>query len=322
MTQARFVADVGGTNIRLAQENNGQLSHIQKFLCNDFADIAEVIQGYFGHFPELQFTAGCIGIACPVDDDWIKMTNHHWQFSVTELKQTLGLEYLAVINDYTAIAMSLPVLTDAQKSQVGGGSPKAEGNIAVFGPGTGLGVGHLVPIAEGWRCLDGEGGHVDFTPVDEIDMAIWRYLKDQLGHVSAEEIMSGRGLVQLYQAMAHYLNEPAVFTDPADITENGVSGACSLSQATLGRFCAIMGTFAGNLALNLGTHGGVYIAGGIAPRFVEFLQDSDFRARFEAKGRFKDYVAAIPTYVVTEPEHGLLGAAAYLEQHFKGKEDE
>ena len=314
----RFVADVGGTNIRLAREVHGELIDIKKYLCNDYDSIAQVIQLYFDEFPDIRFRAGCIGIACPVIGDHIKMTNHHWQFSIKELKSLLRLDWLDVINDYDAVAMSLPVLSDAQKHQIGGGSIHENAPIAVFGPGTGLGVGHLINTGVKWQPLDGEGGHINFAPVDETDLIIWRYLTQKYGYASAEEVMSGRGLVQIYEALAEYQGKPIAYNDPADVSKNAIAGSCTICEAALTQFCASMGTFAGNLALSLGTLGGVYIAGGITQRFVDFLEASPFRERFEAKGRFKGYVSAIPTFVITEPDHGLLGTAAYLEQYYKG----
>ncbi|GGD64187.1 glucokinase [Lacimicrobium alkaliphilum] len=316
--KASFVADVGGTNIRLAKVIDGQLSDIEKYLCNDFDTISDAIEHYCSGHADTEFVAGCIAIACPVDKDVIKMTNHHWQFSKSQLQQDLGLNWLGVINDYTAISMSLPQLSGDQKLQIGGGAPVENQPIAVFGPGTGLGVGHLVMTTEGWMSLDGEGGHVDFAPTDEMDLVVWQFLRTKYGHASAEEVLSGRGLVQIYQAIAEHQERFADLTEPADITERALGNRCDLCVATLHQFCRIMGSFAGNLALNLGTFGGVYIAGGIASRFVDFLVHSEFRTRFEAKGRFAPYVADIPTYLITEPEHGLIGTSAYLTQHYKG----
>jgi glucokinase len=225
---------------------------------------------------------------------------------------------LGVINDFTAVAYAVTVLSNQQKEQVGQGHVNDLDNIAVFGPGTGLGVKHLTHALEGWLALDGEGGHVDFAPVDEVDIAIWQFLTDKLGHASAEEVLSGRGLVHIYQAIAKHKEISAPLDEPADITERALDGSCALSVATLSQFCKILGSFAGNLALNLGTRGGVYIGGGIAPRFTNFIKQSDFRSRFEAKGRFRDYVACIPTFIITEPDHGLIGAMAYLNQNCKG----
>ncbi len=314
----RFVADVGGTNIRLAREVHGELFDVKKYLCQDYDQIADVIHLYVAEFPDIKFRAGCIGIACPTTSDAIKMTNHHWQFSVSELKADLKLDWLEVINDYTAVAMSLPVLSSDQKIQIGGGKSEPEGSIAVFGPGTGLGVGHLVSTPVGWQSLAGEGGHVDYAPVDDIDVIIWQYLRKKYQRVSAEQLLSGPGLVQIYTALALHQNVTPVYTKPAEVSQNALSGSCDVCVAALKQFCANMGSFAGNLALNLETSGGVYIAGGIVSRFIPFLEASDFRTRYEAKGRFNQYVAAIPTYVITEPDHGLLGAAAYLEQYYKG----
>lgn len=316
--KARFVADVGGTNIRLAIATEGKLEHIKKYLCNDYETIAIVIKEYMAELSDYEFEAGCIGIACPVNNDLVVMTNHHWKFSVRALQMELGLKWLHVINDYTAVSMSLPVLSSQQKLQIGPGAVTPDENIAVFGPGTGLGVGHLVPVSEGWQCLDGEGGHVDLPIYDEEDLIVWRFLREKYGYASAEEALSGRGITQIYQALAQHRNLSAELTEPADITAKALDGSCQLCEDTLKRFCALMGTFAGNLALNVAARGGVYIAGGIAQRFVDFLQSSDFRTRFEAKGRFQQYVADIPTFVVTEPDHGLIGTAAYLAQNFKG----
>lgn len=315
---AKFVADVGGTNIRLAQIDANGLSHIKKYLCRDYKTIGAVINTYFAEFPALKFSAGCLGLACPVTSDTVSMTNNHWHFSISKLQAELGLDWLGVINDFTAVAHAVTVLTAQQKEQIGQGSAIVLDNIAVFGPGTGLGVKHLTYSDSKWLALDGEGGHVDFAPVDEIDLAIWQFITDKLGHASAEEVMSGRGIVHIYQAIAKYKGLASPLHEPADITQRALDGSCDLSVATLQQFCKILGSFAGNLALNLGTRGGVYIGGGIAPRFTNFIKQSDFRMRFEAKGRFRDYVSSIPTFIITEPDHGLIGAMAYLNQNCKG----
>ncbi|NMH58620.1 glucokinase [Alteromonas ponticola] len=311
----QFVADVGGTNIRLARITDGGLSHIKKFICRDFASIDLVIQQYFDQLPEFKFSSGCIAIACPVTGDHVAMTNHSWAFSQRALRSQLKLDDLYVINDFTAVAHSLPVLDADQVIQIGEGTAKERGNIAVFGPGTGLGVEHITMTDSGWQTLDGEGGHVDFAPIDETDIIIWRHLQNMHGRASAEEVMSGRGIVNIYKALSENRKIPLRYDDPADITEAALSGSCDICEATLTQFCRIMGSFAGNLALNMATTGGIFIGGGIANRFAEFIQQSDFRARFEAKGMMKHYVKSIPTYLIAEPDHGLLGAAAFLQQH-------
>lgn len=311
----QFVADVGGTNIRLARVCDTGVSDIKKYMCKDFASIDLAILQYFSDLPDHTFTSGCIAIACPVLGDQVVMTNHSWAFSQSALKGQLKLANLFVINDFTAVAHSLPVLSDDQVVQVGEGNAKITGNKAVFGPGTGLGVKHITHVQDEWLTIDGEGGHVDFAPVDETDIVVWRFLQNNFGRASAEEVMSGRGIMNIYRALAAHYQKPVQFDDPAQVTEAALDGSCDICTSTLTQFCRIMGSFAGNLALNMETSGGVFIGGGIAGRFPEFLRNSDFRARFEAKGQMKHYVKDIPTYLIAEPDHGLLGAAAYLQQH-------
>jgi len=311
----KFVADVGGTNIRLARVTESGVADIKKYMCNEFASIDLAIAKYFRDMSQHHFTQGCIAIACPVLGDQVEMTNHSWAFSQNALRSQLKLDALFVINDFTAVAHSLPVLSKEQVIQIGEGVAKDNGNIAVFGPGTGLGVEHITMTSSGWKTLDGEGGHIDFAPVDETDIVVWRYLQATLGRASAEEVMSGRGLSNIYKALAMHAAVPVVFTEPSQITDAALKGTCKIAEATLTQFCRIMGSFAGNLALNMATTGGIFIGGGIANRFPEFIKNSDFRARFEAKGQMKHYVKDIPTYLIAEPDHGLLGAAAYLNQN-------
>ena len=244
---ANFVADIGGTNIRLAQVVDGQVAEIRKYLCADFATVNDAIKQYFSEFPTTEFAAGCLAIACPVAGDLVKMTNHTWAFSIKQVQADLGLSWLGVINDFTSVAHSLPKLDASQKVQIGPGEALSEANIAVFGPGTGLGVEHLTCTDGAWKALDGEGGHVDFSAVDENDIAILRFLTKKLGHASAEEVMSGRGIVHIYQGLAAAKNVPSEYSDAADITSRAIDNSCSLCRETLEQFCRIMGSFAGNL---------------------------------------------------------------------------
>ncbi|MFC1825250.1 glucokinase [Thermodesulfobacteriota bacterium] len=315
-----LIADVGGTNIRLelVSQLDGERSELREYLCADFPTIVDAVQQFLRDNENPAVTHGCIAIASPADTDLIAMTNHTWQFSITETQAQLGWKALHVINDYTAIAMSLPHLGKKQKTQIGGGESLPGAPMAVFGPGTGLGVAHLINVDGLWVALSGEGGHVDFAPNDEVDLHILRYLSVRHEHVSVEQVLSGPGLVQIYQAIADLRGNAAPFNDPAEITTAAVEQRCTISFEAIEQFCRILGSFAGNLALTLGTFGGVFIAGGIVPRFVDLLRQSEFRNRFEAKGRFKDYNARIPTFVITEPQPGLAGAAAYLMQTLTG----
>ncbi len=318
----QFVADVGGTNIRLATIVDGKLTDIIKMLCQDHATIEDAIRFYFSQHPTRTYTQGCFGIACPVNQDTITMTNHSWSFSKKALQAALGLTQLYVINDFSAVAHSLPMLEGKQVLQIGKGTSVDDANIAVFGPGTGLGVKHLTVTDSGWKTLDGEGGHVDFAPTTETDIVIWRYLKNKLGRVSAEDVISGRGLVNIYTALNEDKKLGLSTLTPAQISTAAIENSCALCVETLSVFCRLMGSFAGNIAMNVAAHGGVYIGGGIVSRFTDFLKSSEFRSYFEAKGVVKNYIENIPTYVILEPDHGLIGAYAYMNQQLARMKNE
>ena len=316
-----LVADIGGTNIRLAiSDSNNKLIDIETYQCRNFSCLLDVIQCYLTEKKIAQASINaCLAIACPVDTDIISMTNLPWQFSQTELKKVLKLNKLILINDYTAIAMAIPMLTDEQKVKIGGGTALLDKAIAVCGPGTGLGVANLLPIANKWYCFGGEGGHVDYASIDDKEIKILQHIKTFKKRVSYEQLLSGYGLEQIYQALfviehGDNLSEQSTKLTAKDISTKALNQTCLVSQQALDLFCKVLGSFAGNLALTMNTQGGVYIAGGIVPRFIDYLKDSDFRLRFEAKGRMSPLNKYIATYVITEQQPGLLGAAVYLNQ--------
>ena len=316
-----LVADIGGTNIRLAiSDSNNMLIGIETYQCRDFSCLLDVIQCYLteNKITKASINA-CLAIACPVDTDIISMTNLPWQFSQTELKKALKLNKLILINDYTAIAMAIPMLTDKQKVKIGGGTAIANKTIAVCGPGTGLGVANLIPLVNKWYCLGGEGGHVDYAPIDDKEIQVLRYIQGFKKRVSYEQLLSGYGLEQIYQALLNIEHEDCLPQQATSLTAQEISTqalieTCTLSQQALDLFCKVLGSFSGNLALTMNTQGGVYIAGGIVPRFIDYLRNSDFRLRFEAKGRMSPLNKEIATYVITEKQPGLLGASVYLNQ--------
>ena len=309
------VADVGGTNIRLSVccYETGQMSQTRSFACAQFVTLDAAIVQYFSTLSQ-PVSALCIAIACPVDKDLVSMTNLSWEFSQQALKEKLQLETLFLINDYTAISLALPFLTDEDKIKIGRGEPQENAVTAVFGPGTGLGVSHIIHVDGKWLSLDGEGGHASFACNSREQADILLLLQEQFGHVSAERLLSGQGLVNLYHALCRLEGKPVEFHEAKQISQAALSGECSLATRSLNLFCEMMGGFAGNLALNLACTGGVYIAGGIVPRFVEFFQESSFRTFFEQKGRFESYLSTIPTYLITHDNPGLLGATVHLRQ--------
>lgn len=318
MANVNIVADIGGTNMRVAISHaDSTPSHIEVFQCADYQGIEQVLSTYI----ENQGLNGkrinaCLAIACPVDQDLITMTNLPWQFSQSALKEALKLNQLHLINDYTAIAHAIPLLSDAQKVQIGEGVAVAGRPISICGPGTGLGVANVVPVDDKWVSLGGEGGHVDYAPTTELEIKVLNYLLVKYEHVSYEQLLSGLGIEQIHQAL-WFIENGAELTDKLSaqqISSKATDGSCELCKNALMKFCAVLGSFAGNLALTLGSFGGVYIAGGIVPRFIEFIENSEFRARFEAKGRLSSFNKDIPTFVVTESQPGLIGASAYLQQ--------
>ena len=309
------IADVGGTNIRLAVLDiaTTEISKVREYPCAQFITLEAAIAQYFTTFQEPVINL-CIGIACPVENDLVTMTNLNWQFSKKEFKHKFSLKTLHVINDYTAISFAVPFVPDNQKIKIGGGEAVTDSVKAIFGPGTGLGVSHLIKQGEKWVSLDGEGGHTSFAPNTSQQADVLLLLQAQFGHVSAERFLSGQGLVNIYHALCRLAGKQPEFFEAADITKAALNNECELATQTLTLFCQAMGGFAGNLALSLDCKGGVYIAGGIVPRFVEFFKNSEFRTFFEAKGRFKDYLKTIPTYLITHENPGLLGASVYLRQ--------
>jgi glucokinase len=224
----------------------------------------------------------------------------------------LGFDRLEVINDFTAQALALPRLGPGDRTPVGGGTSVPKMPLGVLGPGSGLGVSGLVPCVTGWTAVTGEGGHSTMPAVDDRESAVIDHLRRRLDHVSAERVLSGPGLVNLYNTLAEIDGNPSKGYSAAQITDLGVRGEDPVCGEATAMFCAMLGTVAGNLALTLGARGGVFIAGGIVPRLGRYFIDSPFRARFEAKGRFEAYLDAIPTFVVTHPLAAFLGCAALL----------
>ncbi|ANE75510.1 MULTISPECIES: glucokinase [Dickeya] len=316
MHQYALVGDVGGTNARLAlcELANGHLSHSKQYAVQQHDSLEAAIRLFLAEHADLTIKEACIAIACPVTDDWVEMTNHHWAFSIDAMRQNLGFERLDVINDFTAVSMAIPVLTPEDVIQLGGADAVAGKPVAVYGAGTGLGVAHLLPVDGTWLSLPGEGGHVDFAPNSEEEDILLQVLRQELGHVSAERVLSGPGLVNIYRAIVKADDRVPEALTPQVVSERALAHSDVDCLRALSLFCVLMGRFGGNLALTLGTFGGVYIAGGIVPRFLEFFRNSGFRGAFEDKGRFRDYLADIPVFMITHPQPGLLGAGAYLRQ--------
>ncbi|MEQ4531249.1 MAG: glucokinase, partial [Mixta sp.] len=268
MTKYALVGDVGGTNARLAlcEVESGLISQVTTYSTSEHPSLEAVIR-LFLEEQQQEIKDGCIAIACPITEDWVEMTNHDWAFSTKALKASLEFEHLEIINDFTAVSMAIPMLTESDVIQFGGKEAIKDKPIAVYGAGTGLGVAHLVHVDRRWVSLPGEGGHVDLAPNSVEEDLILQVLREELGHVSAERVLSGAGLVNLYRAIVKSDKRVPENLKPKDVSERALADSCTDCRRALSLFCVIMGRFGGNLALTLGTFGGVYIAGGIVPRF-------------------------------------------------------
>jgi glucokinase len=310
-----LVADVGATNARFGLVSpKGVVLHTRTLAVADHPTIGDSITAYLGERGALpRPRQGAIAIASTITGDRVAMTNHPWSFSIAALKSQLGFDRLEVINDFTALALALPHLSPEDRRPIGGGGASSAGApIGVLGPGSGLGVSGLIPASAGWIALAGEGGHATMAPATDRESAVLDRMRRHFDHVSAERILSGPGLVNLYNTLTMLDGVPSKGYTAAQITDPAIGAADPLCAEATSLFCAMLGTMAGNLALTLGARGGIYIGGGIVPRLGQRFAESPFRARFEAKGRFSQYLAAIPTYVVTHPLPAFLGCAAVL----------
>jgi glucokinase len=239
-------------------------------------------------------------------------------FSIEALRSALHLDTLLVVNDFTALAMALPYLPSEQRLQIGGQAARPDSVIGLIGSGTGLGVSGMIPTEDRWIALGSEGGHVSFAPCDQREMDVLSFAWRELPHVSAERLLSGRGLELIYRALSERAGKkdsPALAAN--EVTSRALNGSCEICLEAVDCFCAILGSVAGNVALTLGALGGIYIGGGIVPRLGPLFLKSQFRARFEQKGRLSNYLAQIPAYVITAEQPTFVGISAILAQKLK-----
>jgi glucokinase len=314
----RLVGDVGGTFARFAMvfQADGPVQAMARYRCDHHATLWDALQQYLAEHAKATPRACAIGVATAVTGDEVRLTNHPWRFSIRELQAHLGVERLLVLNDFSALALSLPQLPADELWQVGGGVAVAGAPIALLGPGTGLGVSGLVPMpgGRGYVPISGEGGHVTMGGFDADEAVVLHRLHQQFGHASAERALSGPGLENLHRAVCAEAGRIAPALSAAQVTQAALVGTDADCEKALSIFCNLLGNVAGNLALTLGARGGVYIGGGIVPQLGNWFARSSFRERFESKGRFRDYLSAIPTWVVrSDVSPALIGACRALD---------
>jgi glucokinase len=311
-----LVGDVGGTNARFALvDAQGHIRHPRSFPAKNYSSLADVIAEY------LEQTAGrkrppraVIAVAGPVMDGEIEFTNLDWQISEGDLLAHFEFEAVKLINDFAAQAMACTLLEPDDLRALGPVLRPGENcPLVVLGAGTGFGVAGLARGDRGDIPIATEGGHAAFAPYDEVEVEIWKRLRVRHGRVSIERILSGPGLYDLYRALADIEGANAELVDDKGVID-GCNAGDPRAAATVDRFCGILGSVAGDLALSFGARGGVFVSGGLAPRIAERLVASPFRARFEDKGRLSPYVAQIPTSLVLHPYPAIVGASRELAQ--------
>jgi glucokinase len=311
-SKPKLIADIGGTNARFALLEGDDVNEEKVFACAQYPTLVSAIEHYLasiGSTGARRPVEAAMAIAGPITGDHIRMTNHVWQFSAATTRRELALSRLIFMNDFTALAMAIRHLPPQELEQIGGGRAVLDATIALLGPGTGLGVSGLVPAGEQWIPLQGEGGHVTLAVMNEREIAVLAQLRQRFSHVSAERVLSGPGLVNLYDALCAIDGVVPDIVTPKDVTERALTGTCRLSLETLSMFCGLLGTMSGNLVLTLGAVGGLYIGGGIVPKLGSFFATSSFRDRFEDKGRYADYLADVPIYVIRSPLPAFIGLA-------------
>ena len=318
----RLLADIGATHARFGLETApGVLSQVTVLRCDDYDGIVPLLHAYLAQHPNQnqRINHAAFALANPISGDFIRMTNRDWQFSTDEVRRALGLSTLLIVNDFTALAMALPGFQPKDLLQIGGGAAQTHAVSGVLGPGTGLGVSGVIPTIDGFVTLGSEGGHVNFAPSDEREFAILQYAWREWKHVSNERLISGPGIELIYRALAQRNGVEAPARSTAEIMAAALDAGDALCLEVLETFAGMLGSAAANLAVTLGAFGGIFIGGGIVPRMSEWFAQSPFRARFEAKGRFTDYIAQIPTYVIMTPNPALHGVSAILLEHLRGR---
>jgi glucokinase len=318
-----LVADIGGTNARFALVGEeAALGPVTIWPTAKFATLAEGLQRFLAlearrlGVDRVPLTGIAVCAAGPLAHGTIRMTNAAWTVAADEITVATGVERPVVVNDFTALAHAIPALKPGETRTIGTGAWAEPGQpIGVLGPGTGLGVSALIPDDDGdYVALSGEGGHADLPATDDREYAVLRELRRAGGHASAERALSGPGLEAVYAALAALEGRGGDGRGPAAdaIAAHAARGDDPLAVEAVRLFCGWLGTVAGDLALTLGARGGVYLAGGILPKWGTLFDAALFRRRFEAKGRFDAYLGAIPTYLMVADEPAFRGLARLL----------
>lgn len=304
-----LIADIGATNSRCALlDERGRIVRTETCLNTHFDNLESLLRRFAAG---ATLERGVLAVAAPISGDEVTMTNVEWRFGRKALAESLGLASLRIVNDFEVLAHALPRLTAEDCHRIGRGEADPRATRAVLGAGSGLGVAAAVPDGAAWTAVAGEGGHVTLPTLSEAEAWLIADHGDANGHCSAERLLSGPGLVRIHSSLARRAGVAVDAVTAAEITRGALEGE-AIAKQTYDVFFALLGTVAGNLALTVGARGGVYIAGGVAPRVIGLLERSAFRERFVAKGRYRAYLDAIPTLVITVEQPAFVGLKALL----------
>lgn len=315
--QYNLVADLGGTNIRfgLVELETTTVERICKYSINDYESLEHLVEVYLTDqdITASDVSQACVAIAGPIKNQTVQMTNCNWLIRATQLEDALTLERATLINDFEAIAHSVASLPPEGLLRIGDAPKDAMGPISVFGPGTGLGAALVLPQKEHHIVIPTEGGHAGLSARSDDEIMIFDYWRQKGCRVNREFFVCGNGILRIFEALCENVGSAEYKTlSVAEIQQRGCNGSNSLAERCMHIFCAFLGSAAGDQVLCTGSTGGLVLAGGILPKFPDFLQCSPFRERFESKGAMSDYTKAVPTSLIVEEQPGLIGAAAYL----------
>lgn len=318
-----LAGDIGGTKtlLQLCRFSSGgecRIIHEERYDSKAHGGLAPLLRAFMNAASSAAVpAAACFGVAGPVEGRRAGLTNLPWQIDAAEISREFGIPAVRLINDFEAIGYGIEALVPGDLVTLQEGKAGGNLNRVVIGAGTGLGVGLLVWRGDGYEVLASEGGHVDFAPQDDLQIGLWRHLSQQFGHVSYERLLSGGGLFHIYSflrdsgrvespelRLAMQAGDPA-----ATIAGFALRGEDPLAMLALDTFTAIYGAQAGNLALTMLAGGGVYVAGGIAPKIIDRIKEGGFMRAFLNKGRYANFMATVPVHVVMNQKAGLLGAA-------------
>ena len=316
-----LVADIGGTNARFAlfvREETGpsRIIHKKTLLAENFAHIADAAHAYLTSLSGTPPTRAAFAVAGPTGSEDFQFTNSPWSFNRAALSAALNLSDLQIVNDFEAQALGVLHLPQDALSTLKKGTVNSTAPIAVLGPGTGLGLSLLVgdnnDARVNARAIATEGGHMAFAPRTDKEIEVLQFIERELDYVSYEDLLSGRGLVNIHRALCALSSTASVELTPSKITEAALEKTSPIAQQTVEMFCAILGSFTGDIILACGAKGGVYIAGGITPRILPILHESEFEKRLTSRGSISAYVNNVPITVVMSDEAAFWGAASLL----------